>query len=93
MRLNGAGQGLDTITGFTPWNGDVLDLSRTVAGPNVAVDLSNIGTYISATSSNGNTTLYVDTSGGQGETPASFALLEGTATMLSTLVANHDITV
>jgi beta-glucanase (GH16 family) len=91
LRLNGAGQGLDTITGFSPWNGDVLDLSRTLAGLNVASDLSNLGTFISATSSNGNTTLYVDPSGGQGATPVAFAVLEGSVTTLSTLVANHDI--
>jgi beta-glucanase (GH16 family) len=93
LRLNGAGQGLDRITGFTPWNGDVLDLSRTLAGLNVATDLSNLGTFVSATSSNGNTTLYVDPSGGQGGTPVAFAVLEGSVTTLSTLVANHDIKV
>lgn len=93
LRLNGAGQGLDTITGFTPWDGDVLDLSRTVAGLNVAADMSNLGTFISATSSNGNTTLYVDPSGGQGGTPVAFAVLEGSVTTLATLVANQDIRV
>jgi beta-glucanase (GH16 family) len=93
LRLNGAGQGLDTITGFTPWDGDVLDLSRTLTGLNVAADLSNLGMFVSATSSNGNTTLYVDPSGGQGGTPVAFALLAGSVTTLATLVANHDITV
>jgi hypothetical protein len=93
LRLNGAGQGLDTIGGFTPWNGDVLDLSRTLAGMNVAPDLSNLGLFVSATSSNGNTTLYVDPSGGQGATPVAFATLTGSVTTLATLVANHDIKV
>jgi beta-glucanase (GH16 family) len=93
LRLNGAGQGLDTISGFTPWNGDVLDLSRTLAGTNAAADLSNLGLFVSATSSNGNTTLYVDPTGGQGGTPVAFATLLGSVTTLSTLVANHDITV
>jgi Ca2+-binding RTX toxin-like protein len=88
--LNGPGQGLDTITGFTPTNSDVLDLSRTLAQAQTTVDLTNIGNFITAVSSGGNTTLYVDDTGGHG-TPTAFAVLDGVNTTVATLVANNDL--
>ena len=47
--LPGAGGGFDTITGFTETNGDVLDLSRVLAGSGAASDLSNLSSYVMLT--------------------------------------------
>ena len=88
--LNGPNQGLDTITGFSPTIHDVLNLSRTLAQAQATVDLTNVGNFITAVASGGNTTLYVDDTGGKG-TPVAFAVLDGVTTSVAQLVANHDI--
>jgi hypothetical protein len=88
--LNGAGQGLDTITGFSPTNSDILDLSRTLANAQSTVDLTNVGNFITAVASGGNTTLYVDDTGGHG-TASAFAVLDGVTTTVAQLVANNDL--
>jgi Ca2+-binding RTX toxin-like protein len=88
--LNGPNQGLDTITGFSPTIHDVLNLSRTLAAATTAVDLTNVGNFITAVASGGNTTLYVDETGGHG-TPVAFAVLDGVTTTVAQLVANNDL--
>jgi Ca2+-binding RTX toxin-like protein len=88
--LNGPGQGIDTLTGFLPTNGDILNLSRTLALATTAVDLTNVGNFITAVASGGNTTLYVDDTGGHG-TATAFAVLDGVTTTIATLVKNNEI--
>jgi beta-glucanase (GH16 family) len=90
--LNAAGQGLDTIFGFALANSDKLDLTRTLASVASSVDLTNVGTYITASTSGGNTTLYVDPTGGHG-TPYAFASLQGVTATVAQLVAHGDLTV
>ena len=90
--LNGAGEGLDTIFGFQLSNNDKLDLTRTLASVASSVDLTNVGTYLTASTSGGNTTLYVDPTGGHG-TPYTFASLQGVSTTIAQLVANNDLIV
>ena len=91
--LNAArAQGLDTIFGFALANSDKLDLTRTLASVASSVDLTNVGTYITASTSGGNTTLYVDPTGGHG-TPYAFASLQGVTATVAQLVAHGDLTV
>lgn len=59
-------QDLYTITGFSREVHDVLELSDTLASAMTAVDLTNIGNFITAAAPGGNTTLYVDKTAGQG---------------------------
>jgi hypothetical protein len=92
FKLNGAGQGLTTINGFAPTAGNVLDLTRTLAGVSIASDLSNISKYITSSVANGSTSLYVDPTGGTG-TPYAFLSLQGVSTSVSALVAAHDLKV
>jgi beta-glucanase (GH16 family) len=87
--LNGAGQGLDTINNFHIGT-DVLDLTRTLAGLGVAADLSNLGRFVTASVSGGNTTLLVDPTGGSG-TPSAFAVLDGVSTSVSALLSHHAV--
>ena len=89
--LEGPNQGLTTVTGFSMNNTDALDLANTVAGLGVASNLSNLGTYVTTSTSGGNTTLLVDPTGGHG-TPAAFAVLDNTTATLSQLIAGHHIT-
>ena len=90
--LNAANQGKDTITGFKFYISDVLDLTRTLAGTAIAADLSNITKFISTTSAGGNTTLYVDATGGSG-TPYAFAVLQGITTTMTALTTQHSFRV
>jgi beta-glucanase (GH16 family)/Ca2+-binding RTX toxin-like protein len=90
--LNGANQGLDTITGFALTNHDKLDLSRTLASVAASVSLANVGMFITALASGGNTTLSVDLTGGHG-TPYAFASLQGVIVTMAQLVANNDLIV
>jgi beta-glucanase (GH16 family) len=90
--LNAAGQGLDTIFGFAVSNSDKLDLTRTLASVAPSVDLTNVGSYITASTSGGNTTLYVDPTGGHG-TPYAFASLQAISATVAQLVAHHDLIV
>jgi hypothetical protein len=39
--------GLERISGFSPTNGDTLNLTKALAGIDLAYDLPNLGTYIS----------------------------------------------
>jgi hypothetical protein len=56
----------------------VLKLSDTLASAMTAVDLTNIGNFITAAAPGGNTTLYVDKTAGQGA--PSFAVLDAANT-------------
>ena len=56
------------------------------------VDLTNVGKYITASASGGNTTLYVDPTGGHG-TPYAFASLQGVSATVAQLVAQGDLVV
>jgi hypothetical protein len=81
---NGAG-GATSISGFNS-AGDVLDLKATMAG----LSLSNLGSYVTATVSNGSTTLAVDPTPGAG-TPVNFAILNGVTTSVAQLITNNTI--
>jgi hypothetical protein len=87
--LNAGGQGLTTITGFNPTAGDMLDLQRTLAGTTILPDLSNIANFVTAITSAGSTTLYVDPTGGHG-TPVAFAVLKGVQASIAQLSAAHQ---
>ncbi len=91
FRLNGSGQGLDMISGFSLVNGDVLDLHRALAGLAVASDQSNLGQYITTSTTNGNTTLYLDVQGG-GHGSA-IGVLQNVTTNLDGLISHHSITI
>jgi Ca2+-binding RTX toxin-like protein len=84
---NAAGQGLETISGFT--SGDMIGLSQTLAGVSVASDLSNLGSYITAVTNGGNTTLLVNPSGSG--TASAFVQLNGVTTTVAALVNGHNI--
>ena len=88
--LNGAGQGLDTITGFKTTNLDVLDFTRALHGLNVASSLANIGSVLSAQQQGGNTVLSITPTGGSAQ---AVAVLVGVNTTVATLVARGDIRV
>jgi protocatechuate 3,4-dioxygenase beta subunit len=87
--LNAGGSaGLTTIAGFNVV-GDTLDLTRTLAGTGILPDLSNLGSYVTATVSGSNTTLLVDPTGGSG-TPQAFAVLSGVQTSIAALLAANE---
>ncbi len=88
--LNGVNQGSDLLTGFKVAAHDVLDISRTLAGASGTVDLTNVGNYITASQSGGNTILSVDPTGGHG-TPYAFATLQGVVTDIPTLLSYGDL--
>ena len=90
--MNASGQGLTTLTGFSTSHYDVLDLTRTLAGTNIASDLSNIGAFVTASASAAGTTLSIDPTGGGGSAYA-FGFLAGTSTSLAALVQNGGIRV
>jgi hypothetical protein len=84
---NAAGQGLETISGFT--SGDIIGLSQTLAGVSIASNLSNLGSYITAVTNGGNTTLLVNPSGSG--TASAFVQLNGVTTTVAALVNGHNI--
>ena len=84
---NAAGQGLETISGFT--SGDVLDLSHTLAGLNVASNLSNLGSYVTTVTQGSSTTLLVNSSGSG--TASAFVQLNGVNTTVAGLVNGHNV--
>jgi hypothetical protein len=90
--LNAAGQGLTTITGFNQAGHDILDLARTLAGTDISSDLSNIASYVTSSVTGGNTTLFVDPTGGHG-TPDAFAVLNNVTTSVGQLLAAHDLSI
>lgn len=90
--LNGAGQGLDTITGFKTTNHDVLDFTRALSGLPLAADLSNIGRFVSTQFQGGATAIMIDPTGGA-SSPQMVAMLGGVHTSLAELLSQGDIRV
>jgi beta-glucanase (GH16 family) len=86
--LNGAGQGLDTITGFK--TNDILDLTRTLSGLPLGAHLSNIGLFVSTQVQGGGTTIITNPTG-RGTSAQAIALLSGVSTSLSNLLAHGNI--
>ncbi len=88
--LNAGGASLlTTIAGFTLAGQDTLGLARTLAGATVPVTLANLGQFVTASISGGDTLLAVDPSGGAG-VPRSFAVLSGVHTSVAALLAAGD---
>ena len=90
FRLNAAGQGLDTISGFTLTNGDKIDVGRALSGLNVASDLSNVGNFLTATVSGTDTILSVNPTGAAGGASA-IARLMNVNTSVSQLLSDHSL--
>lgn len=84
--------GVTTITGFGVSGYDTLNLTRTLGGISIKSDLSNLSSYVTAVTSGGNTTLYLDTTG-KGLATTAFAVLKGVSTTVAQLVAKSDIAV
>ncbi len=76
--LNGAGQGLDTLTGFKITNHDILDFTRALAGLPIAADLSNISRFVSTQFQGSATAIMIDPTGGGGSPKSSLCLVECT---------------
>lgn len=94
MIVNAAG-GTIAVHGFTTTNGDVLDLSQILAGLPVAADLSNLGSYVTASSTTDShnaawtdTVLNITGTGGS----ATVTLINTGTLGLSDLIASHSIT-
>jgi beta-glucanase (GH16 family)/uncharacterized protein (DUF2141 family) len=90
FELNGAGQGLDTISNFVV-NSDLLDLQRTLSASAIGVTAATVGRYVTSTNSGGNTLLFVDPTGGSAS-PSEFAVLKGVTTSVAELLAGKEIT-
>ncbi len=88
--LNGAGQGLDTITGFKAANHDILDFSRALSGLPLAADLSNVSRFVSTQFQGGATAIMIDPTGGVGS-PQTVALLSGVHTSLAALLSQTAV--
>ena len=84
-----ASPGTATITGFGLSNGDVLDFGGALARLGVQPDLSNLGSFVTATAAGGNTVLSVDQSGTGGA--ATVAVLDGVTASVAQLVAAHAL--
>ena len=85
-----AGQGFDSITGFSTLNGDVLDLRTALAATKWNGGSATLGTYLKVTSGGGDTTLSV-TSTGRGVGTA-IATLKGAGDLsLSELMSHHSL--
>lgn len=91
--LNAVGKGTDTINGFSTTNSDVIDLTKALGGLGIKADLSNLGSYLTAKTSGGNTTLMVDTAGRHGGTVQAVAVLEGVSTSVTNLISHHSLKV
>jgi beta-glucanase (GH16 family) len=87
--LNTGAAGTTSISGFNT-AGDVLDLKTTLSGLSIVANLSNLASYVTATVSNGSTTLSVDPTPGAG-TPVNFAILNGVTTSVAQLITNNAI--
>jgi len=60
-----------------------------LSGVSIASNLSNLGSYITAVTNGGNTTLLVNPSGSG--TASAFVQLNGVTTSVATLVNGHNI--
>jgi hypothetical protein len=78
------------LNDFNPTNGCVIELRNTLNYTNANPDLSNIGNYITAVQSGGNTILYLDKTG-TAHLGTAFAVLEGVNITVSQLLADHAL--
>jgi len=78
------------IYNFNPSLTDKLELKNILNYTNALPNLSNVANYITASVSNGNTTLYFDKTG-SGHQGIAFATLEGVATSVSQLLAQNAL--
>jgi len=84
-----AGNGIEQVLGFKANGLDVIDLKNVLAGASGQPTLADIGNYITATDSDGSTTLYYDPTGhGHG---AAFAVLEGVNSTIGGLLSHHAL--
>jgi hypothetical protein len=88
--LNTGSAGTTSISGFNTV-GDVLDLKATLSGLSIAANLSNLASYVTATVTNGSTTLAVDSTPGFGPAPVNFAILNGVSTSVAQLITGNNI--
>jgi hypothetical protein len=89
--LNGPGHGFDTISDFSPYVGNKLDLTSALAATNWNGKASTLGGYISVTDTGGNATIAISTtSGGTGVGVAS--LHNDGSLSLATLLQTKSLT-
>ncbi len=87
--LPGAGNGVVQVFGFSPNGQDVLDLRKILASADGHPSLADLGNYITASVTGGNTTLSYDPTGHGGG--SAFAVLDGVNTTMSSLLAHHAL--
>ena len=90
--LNGPQQGVDTITGFTTTNHDVLDLTRTLVGLVATANMSNIADFVFSEILGANTALMVGSTAAGGALQT-VAMLDGVDTNFAILLAHDDVRV
>ena len=90
--LNAAGQGRDTITGFTTKNSDLLDLTAAIKALGAVVTSADFAKYITSTVSSAGTELSIDPSG-KGGTGQEIAMLSGIKTTVAALISSNSIRV
>ncbi len=90
LRAPANGIGPEQLNGFDPTKADVLELGFVLGKTGASTDLSNIQNYITATVSNGNTILSVDTTG-TGKAGTAFAQLNGVSLTLNQLLADNAL--
>jgi hypothetical protein len=81
------GIGPQIINGFNPTESDKIELANILNQTLAHADLSDIASYISVTTVNGNTILSVDPTG-TGQAGAAFAVLDGVTVTLAQLLAD-----
>ena len=85
------GGGVDTVSGFSVDAGDKIDLGMLLSSTGVSLnDFSIIGNYLTSSTAGGSTALSFDPSGQGGGSV--IAVLSGTSTSVSDLVAHNAIT-
>ena len=78
------GVGPQVLNNFNPLVGDKIELKWIANYTNLNPDLSNISTYITSSTANGNTTLYFSNAH---STPVAFAVLNGVTTNVAQIVS------
>jgi Ca2+-binding RTX toxin-like protein len=86
--LPNAGQGVETITGFSETNGDVLNLSNTLLAAGYIPLLTNLSNYLKVTNS-GSSTIISIAPGGSGS-GVQLAVLNGSAGLGLTDLLSHN---
>jgi hypothetical protein len=89
--LNAAGAGLDQIANFSLTNGDMLDLTRTMAATDWNGHANQLSRYLSTEIIGHDTWLMVDPSGQPSGTHMAVAELTSIRTSLSALLAHDSI--